>query len=113
MNTRPLFYSFTSYDEIRDFIFYVEKRMEKARNEYNTFYVRNEEDIKDSLIHLETWDRFNKLMSAASVLQGRRELARSLHSTNLKILDVIDELENICLLNKKEIKEQENERTRS
>jgi hypothetical protein len=106
MNTRPSFYSFISYDEIRDFISYVEKRMKKACNEYNTFDVRNEEDIKDSLIHLETWDRFNKLMSTARVFQGRRELAHSLHSTHLKILDVIDELENICLLNKKENKEE-------
>jgi len=109
MNTRPSFYSFTSYDEIEDFKSYLEQRMEKARNEYNMFDVKNEEDIGDSLIFFETWDRFNKLMKTARVLQGRRELARSLHSTNLKILDVIDELENICLLNKKEIKEQENE----
>jgi hypothetical protein len=76
---------------------YMQKRLTKVHTEYNQFNIEDSEQFEDSERFLELWDKLNNLKNIILILQGKRELAHSLHNTHLKILDAIDEIEDFYL----------------
>lgn len=97
---RPSFYSFTSIKEIQHFADYMSERLNKADFVYSQIFIEDNEQLEDcaELLskHSSIWSRLDSLKRTAYTLQGERVFAKQLHDTNLKILDVIDELESIC-----------------